>query len=111
MLTTLRHASPRKASFAGAFALGIAILLAAPAAAQNTSCRASSAAFSQIREGMSISQVEGIIGCRGEVLSETSMGGIRTVMLAWSGRGSLGANMNAMFQSGRLIMKAQMGLR
>lgn len=109
MLSTLRHPRPRKTALTGAVAL--AILLAAPAAAQNTSCRASAAAFNQIRDGMSISQVEGIIGCRGEVLSETNMGGIRTVMFAWAGSGGMGANMNAMFQSGRLVMKAQFGLR
>lgn len=111
MLSAPCHPNPRKTARTGAVTLGLAIMLATPVVAQNTSCRASGAAFSQIREGMSISQVEGIIGCRGEVLSETNIGGIRTVMFAWAGSGSMGANMNAMFQSGRLIMKAQFGLR
>ena len=34
---------------------------------------------------------------------------VRTVMYQWMGKG--GANMNVMFQNGRLVSKAQFGLR
>lgn len=38
------------------------------------------------------------------------MAGITTVMFMWEGT-SFGGNMNAMFQNGKLVTKAQFGLR
>lgn len=87
------------------------MLLTSASAAQNTSCDATLSAFNALREGMSIRQVESIIGCSGELLSQSDMAGYQTIMLAWSGEGSMGANMNAMFQNNAMIMKAQFGLR
>ena len=88
-----------------------AMLLSSTVSAQNTSCDTTLSAFNALREGMSIRQVESIIGCPGELLSQTDMAGYQTVMFAWSGEGSMGANMNAMFQNNSMIMKAQFGLR
>lgn len=88
-----------------------AMLLSSTSSAQNTSCDATLSAFNALREGMSIKQVESIIGCSGELLSQSDMAGYQTVMLAWSGKGSMGANMNAMFQNNAMMMKAQFGLR
>lgn len=92
-------------------AIAASAALGAPAIAQSTSCTATAAEFGALRDGMTVSEVERIIGCRGEVLSESNVGGIHTIMLAWRGSGSLGANMNAMFQGGRMVMKSQFGLR
>jgi hypothetical protein len=67
--------------------------------------------FDRIEDGMSYAQVKGIIGADGEILSQSSIAGISTVMYKWDGSGSLGANMNAMFQNGKLVSKAQFGLQ
>ena len=64
--------------------------------------------YNQIREGMSYSQVCQIIGANGEELSRTDIAGYSTVMYQWIN--SNGSNMNAMFQNGSLVSKAQFGL-
>lgn len=91
--------------------LALFMVLTTVTQAQSTSCKASMSTYSQLREGMSLSKAQSIIGCAGSELSSSNIAGIRTVMLSWEGRGQLGANMNAMFQNGRLVSKAQFGLR
>jgi hypothetical protein len=66
------------------------------------------AEFDQIREGMTYEQVQRIIGAPGEVQSSSDLAGYKTVMYAWMN--SNGSNMNAMFQNGKLVQKAQFGL-
>ena len=65
--------------------------------------------FNKIKDGMAYWEVRSIIGTDGEKLSESVFSGITTVMYSWSN--SNGSNMNAMFQDGKLINKAQFGLR
>lgn len=60
---------------------------------------------------MSYAQVVAILGEPGTELSRSFIANITTVMYQWMGQGSLGANMNAMFQDDKLISKAQLGLR
>jgi len=60
---------------------------------------------------MSYEEVVTILGSAGTEQSRSSLGGITTVMHSWQGSGSFGANMNAMFQNGRLVSKAQFGLK
>lgn len=67
--------------------------------------------YTRLTTGMSYAQVVEILGAPGTELSRSSLGGITTVMYQWEGTGSLGANMNAMFQDDKLISKAQFGLR
>lgn len=76
-----------------------------------SSCEASAAAFSKLQNNMTYDQVREIIGCDGVMQSDMEMAGFRTVMLAWDGEGTLGANMNIMIQNGRMVMKSQFGLR
>ena len=66
------------------------------------------AKYESIQEGMSYSQVRGIIGEAGEELSRSDIAGYTTVMYSW--KNSNGSNMNAMFQNGKLVNKAQFGL-
>ena len=66
--------------------------------------------FNRLHEGMSYQEVVSILGSSGELLSSSDPAGIETEMYQWEGVGSLGANMNAMFQNGRLVSKAQFGL-
>lgn len=67
------------------------------------------AKYERIREGMTYEQVREILGETGEELSRSDIGGYTTVMYSW--KNSNGSNMNAMFQNGRLVNKAQFGLR
>lgn len=67
------------------------------------------AEYKQVREGMTYEQVRNIIGAAGEELSRSDLAGYTTVMYSWSNPN--GSNMNAMFQNGRLVNKAQFGLR
>lgn len=91
-------------------AIAFAFLLAS-LAVPAVACTATKAEFDKIQTGMSYAQVVQIIGCGGELLSESEIAGYVTVMLMWQGKGTFGANMNAMFQNGKLVMKAQHGLR
>jgi hypothetical protein len=64
--------------------------------------------FNRLSSGMTYAQVVQILGSEGEILSESDVADINTVMYQWSGGGW--ANMNAMFQNGKLVSKAQFGL-
>jgi hypothetical protein len=66
------------------------------------------AKYERIQDGMFYEQVVGIIGQEGQELSRSSVAGYSTVMYSW--KNSNGSNMNAMFQNGRLVTKAQFGL-
>lgn len=66
------------------------------------------AEFGQIQNGMSYADVQSLIGAPGEEMSRTDLAGITTVMYQWMNKN--GSNMNAMFQNGKLIQKAQFGL-
>jgi hypothetical protein len=66
------------------------------------------AEFDQLREGMSYEDAARVIGASGELLSSSEIAGYKTVMYSWMN--SNGSNMNAMFQNGRLVNKAQFGL-
>ena len=69
------------------------------------------AEYNRIRVGMSYDEVREIIGAQGTEMSRNPIGGITTVMYSWRGAGIAGANMNAVFQDGKLVDKAQFGLR
>lgn len=66
--------------------------------------------FERIRTGMSYDEVVGILGEPGDELSRTELAGTTTVMYQWKAGGLSVGNMNAMFQNGRLVSKAQFGL-
>jgi rubrerythrin len=64
--------------------------------------------YDNIQKEMLYSEVCSIIGASGVELSRSDVSGFTTVMYAW--KNSNGSNMNAMFQNGKLISKAQFGL-
>ena len=66
------------------------------------------AKYERIQDGMTYDQVRAIIGQEGEELSRSDIAGYTTVMYSW--KNSNGSNMNAMFQNGKLVSKAQFGL-
>ncbi len=67
--------------------------------------------FNQLYEGITYEKATEIIGSSGKILSESSISGTTTKMYSWDGEGDIGANANALFQNGKLISKAQAGLR
>ena len=71
--------------------------------------------FDLIKKDMTYAEVVEILGKEGELMSESEFGDMRTVMYQWKAtkkdKGSMGANMNAMFQNDKLISKAQYGLK
>lgn len=67
------------------------------------------AKYDQIREGMTLSEVEQVMGQGGEELSRVNVAGYDNVIYAWSNPS--GANMNVTFQNGKVYAKAQFGLR
>jgi hypothetical protein len=64
--------------------------------------------FLSVRTGMSLEEVTAILGS-GTELSRSDIAGYSTVMYSWKNRG--GSNMNVMLQNGRVVSKAQFGLR
>ncbi|MBK9238942.1 MAG: zinc ribbon domain-containing protein [Acidobacteria bacterium] len=69
------------------------------------------AQFQRLSDGITYSEAVRVLGGAGTEQSRSNIGGLVTVMYSWPGSGTLGANMNAMFQDDKLVTKAQFGLR
>lgn len=65
--------------------------------------------YNRLKTGMSYAEVSAILG-EGTEMSRSEIADYVTVMYSWDGDG-FGANMNAMFQNGKLVQKAQFGLK
>jgi hypothetical protein len=78
--------------------------------AELVGCRVTLAKFSELKDGMSYYQARDALGCNGTLMSRSDVAGYATVMYGWDGAG-FAANMNAMFQNGNLVSKAQFGLK
>ena len=87
------------------------VLVSGNAHAGSADCKVSLAQYQKLQTGMTYPKVVAVLGCDGSELSQVEMGGFKTVMYMWDGEGSLGANMNIMLQNGKLILRAQFGLK
>jgi hypothetical protein len=70
--------------------------------------------FNQIETGMTYEEVCNIIGGEGTLGSSVDMGigdEYKTEIYQWTGNGSIGANASVTFQGGKVISKAQIGLK
>ncbi len=70
--------------------------------------------FNKIETGMTYDEVCGIIGGEGTLGSSVDIGvgdEYKTEIYQWTGDGSIGANANVTFQGGKVISKAQIGLK
>lgn len=65
--------------------------------------------YEQVNDGQTYEEVTAIIGQPGREISSSDLAGMRTVMYSWSNAD--GSNMNAMFQDGKLVTRAQFGLK
>lgn len=70
--------------------------------------RITKAKYDRVREGMSYEEVIVILGNAGDPISTNQLVGTTTVMYVW--RNANGSSMNAMFENGKLIQKAQFDL-
>jgi len=59
--------------------------------------------------GMTYTEVCGVLGTQGEESSRVELAGTTTVIYTW--KNPDGSNMNATFQKGKLVAKAQFGLK
>jgi len=66
-------------------------------------------AYRGLKTGMNYIDACATIGFWGTEITRSDLAGYTTVMYAWQNPG--GSNMNAMFQNGQLVSKAQFGLR
>lgn len=69
------------------------------------------AEYKRIKTGMSYSSVKYLIGGPGTCIASSSVSGYHTKIYSWKGSGSIGANANVTFQNGKVVSKAQYGLR
>lgn len=67
--------------------------------------------YTKLQTGMSYQEVVAILGRPGEEMSTTNVAGYETTMYKWDGDKGFGANMNATFQNGKMMSKAQFGLK
>lgn len=70
--------------------------------------------FNKIETGMTYDQVCEIVGGNGTLGSSVDMNmgsEYKTEIYQWTGSGSIGANANVTFQGGKVVMKAQAGLK
>jgi len=70
--------------------------------------------FNKIETGMTYEEVCQIIGGEGTLSSSVDAGigpEYVTEIYQWTGEGSVGANANVTFQGGKVVSKAQVGLR
>lgn len=83
---------------------------AAPKATDAPKAHVDKAAFDRVENGMDCDKLADIFGGPGEVMSESELAGIKTTMLDWKA-GVFGANVSIMCQDGKVISKAQFGLK
>ena len=88
-----------------------AVVQEKPATPKAEPCGATLAEFYKLRTGMSYLDVKRIIGCDGEISSQVEMAGINTALVSWQATDRFIGSMNATFQNGRLMAKAQFGLK
>lgn len=69
------------------------------------------AEYNRIKDDMSYSQVKFLVGGAGKLRASSYIGDYLTEIYSWKGRGLLGANANVTFQNGKVVGKAQYGLK
>ncbi|WP_353533427.1 DUF3862 domain-containing protein [Merdimmobilis hominis] len=67
--------------------------------------------YNQIKPGQTYSEVVNIIGSNGVSMSETEYMGYTAQVYTWDGNGSTGSNATIMFSNGKVLSKAQIGLK
>jgi len=82
-----------------------------PAPPKPEPCGATLAEFYKLRTGMRYLDVKRIIGCDGEISSQVEMAGINTSLVSWQATDRFIGSMNATFQNGKLVARAQFGLK
>jgi hypothetical protein len=75
-------------------------------------CQVTYANYMKLHPGIRYSAAVRMLGCPGREMSRVDIPGTSTTILyGWDGNEGWGSNMNAMFQGGFLVTKAQLGLK
>lgn len=77
---------------------------------QDNKCYITLDQFNKIENGMTYDQVKDIVGCGGTVNSETEVSNIKMTIYSWYGKDNI-SNANVTVQNGKIISKAQIGLK
>lgn len=77
---------------------------------QDNKCYITLDQFNKIENGMTYNQVKDIVGCDGTVNSETEVSNIKMTIYSWYGKDNI-SNANVTVQNGKIISKAQIGLK
>lgn len=67
--------------------------------------------YNRIKSGMGYDEVTEIVGSYGTEMARSEIAGYQSFIVSWDGVGSLGANANVTFSSGKVYAKAQLGLQ
>jgi hypothetical protein len=89
--------------------LHVIAILCAFFAAGCGSKKASMSQFTSVQNGMTLEEVQSVMGSSGELTTETSVAGYTGEIRTWAN--SDGSNMIVQFQNGRAIGKSQFGLQ
>ena len=82
----------------------------APAPTEAPKAKVDKATFDKVETGTDCDKLADLFGGPGEVMSESEVMGIKTVALDWKAN-IFGANVTVMCQNGKVISKAQFGLK
>ena len=88
----------------------LATALGSATSQAQSKCSVTLEKYKALKSGMKLPDAISILGCEGTEISSSKMAGITTEMYSWDGS-SFASNMNAMFQNGKMIGKAQFGLQ
>lgn len=80
-----------------------------PAVTEAPKAKVDKAAFDKVETGTSCTDLAAIFGEEGDVMSESEVMGIKSVMLVW--KAGIMANVTIMCQNGKVVSKAQLGLK
>lgn len=86
--------------------ISLVIVLTITGCSSSTNSKLDKATFESFAQGIPVEEVQKAIGV-GEKMAE----GSGVVVYQYYGKGSIGANANFTFQDGKLVMKAQTGLK
>lgn len=67
--------------------------------------------YNQIQAGMTYEEVQEIVGSPGTISADSTVAGVRTVIVTWYANPKIGTNANVTFQNDAVVSKVQVGLK
>ena len=85
------------------------VVVSTTGSTKSSSCHITKSKFEQIKTGMTYSQVKEVVGCPGELVSESEVMDSKATMYVWYGSDGV-SNANIIISDGKVLSKAQSGL-